>query len=340
MPSTFQAETKSPSHTYATLLWAGLGVETRKGYRSATKSYEFFCGMHGEQAWPAKLHLLAPWVVNRAYGSTIAHQGQIKPDTIVAYLSALRSVRVDCQLDTSVFEDPHLNILIQGARNVFPSQKRFRLPITLDVLTQITPASTASQSIDDLNVDTALRVGFAGMLRMGEFTHTRERAANAAAFATANLSRSDVQFARDHATIRLKRSKADKHYQGVSIVLAATDLPNCPVRALRNLWTGDPQPSNAPLFRLDSGGFPRQQVLAVIHRRLHLAGIHTSGYSGHSLRKGAAQHAKNNGLPDEYVQKLGRWTSNAYRLYCETTQAELFRLSKAFQTGSPPSFLP
>ena len=56
-----------------------------------------------------------------------------------------------------------------------------------------------------------------------------------------------------------------------------------------------------PLFRLDGGGFPRDALIKVLKSRLQTAGIPLGHYSGHSFRRGAAQHAKDNGLLDEHV---------------------------------------
>jgi len=335
MPPTFPQDTNSPSHQYALLLWAGLSAGTRRSYQAATQSYEHYCGLHKLTAWPASEESLGRWIATRAFGSADRYQGQIKPDTIQSYVSALRSYHVDLGLPTAVFKSPTLDRLIQGARSLFQGSRRERLPITRELLTTVTPSSS---SIDDVNVNAAFKLAFAGFLRMGEFTHAREREADPQAFAAANLSRSDIKFATDHVTVRLKRSKTDRLHQGVSIIVAATDDVNCAVRALRELFESDPKPPHAPLFSLTSGGFPRNKLISILHQRLQAAGIPSSHYSGHSFRRGAAQQAKNNGILDEHIQRLGRWSSNAFRLYFNTSQSELFRLNRTFQTGRPPPF--
>ena len=185
----------------------------------------------------------------------------------------------------------------------------------------------------------AFKLAFAGFLRMGEFTHTKQRAADSQAFATANLTRSDVRLAANHATVRLKRNKTDRLHQGVTIIVAATGKHNCPVHALGQLFERDPQPGDAPLFSLTSGGFPRDKILGILKQRLQKANVPANAYSGHSFRRGAAQHAKDHGLLDEHIQTLGRWTSDAFRRYFDTPHAELFRLNKTFQTGKPPPFM-
>ena len=59
-------------------------------------------------------------------------------------------------------------------------------------------------------------------------------------------------------------------------------------------------------------------------------GIDTIGIKGYSFRKGAAQHAYEIGLLNEQIETLGRWLSDAFRLYFTSTPALLFALSKQF----------
>ena len=61
-------------------------------------------------------------------------------------------------------------------------------------------------------------------------------------------------------------------------------------------------------------------------------------YTGHSFRKGAAQHASDNGMLDHHIQELGRWTSRAFQLYFETSVSLLYTLSIRFLIGQALSF--
>ena len=334
MPSSFKANTASPSDNYAALLWAGLTPRTRKSYEPAVRSFEHFCRFQNQEPWPANESMLGQWVVIRTFGSSDHLMSQLKPATITSYLSALRSHHIDRRIDTTVFDSPHLLRLVQGARGLFPSRKRERLPVTRDILSKITPPPT---SRNDYHIDAAFKLAFAGFLRMGEFTHTHAKEITPS-FKATGLTRSDLTLSTDHAIVRLKRSKTDKMHQGVNILVASTGDSNCPVQALKDLLQTDPQPPSVPLFRLEEGGFPREALIKVLKSRLQTAGIPSSHYSGHSFRKGAAQHAKDNGLLDEHIQQLGRWSSNAFRLYFKTPQSELYRLNRAFQTGESPRF--
>ena len=171
---------------------------------------------------------------------------------------------------------------------------------------------------------------------MGELTYTAAEAKKAT-FAETGLTRLDILFAESdqYAILQLKRSKTDTEHTGVQIILAATGEPTCPVAALRRLFIQDPHPPNALLFRLQSSAFSRQAVVNILKQRIAAAGLSEANYSGHSFRKGAAQHAADHGMLDKSIQRLGRWTSNAFKLYFTTTLETLFNLNLSFQKGIP-----
>jgi hypothetical protein len=131
---------------------------------------------------------------------------RVKADTIQGNLAALRSIHIDYQLDAMVFDDPWLRRVVAGVRRVEPTAtRRQATPITQSLLQELTSPTLSSDSLEDLNFDTAAKVAFAGFLRMDDELH---------------------------AVLRLKRSKADIEHRGIDIVLAATGSTTCPVRAL------------------------------------------------------------------------------------------------------------
>jgi len=63
------------------------------------------------------------------------------------------------------------------------------------------------------------------------------------------------------------------------------------------------------------------------------AGIPTTGFSGHSLRKGAAVSAAANGMSCDEIKLLGRWKSDADDVYInEISHAD--RVQKLLQLNS------
>lgn len=284
--------------------------------------------------WPATTRTLEEWSAQRIYGSTLTKQGRIKPETLITYLSSLRSYHIDHNLPTDPFEAPCLARIIKGGKRIFSRAKAERLPITKNIFSQIT--SFIPSSTEDHSIDAAFKVAWAGFLRLGEITYTHAER-NKSSFASTSTTRSDVFFSENdqYAILRLKRSKTDINHTGVQIVLAATGEPTCPVASLRRLFLVDPQLPSAPLFQLASGSFPRQRVITILRSRLIQAGLSDTGFSGHSFRKGAAQHASDHGMLEENIQKLGRWSSDAFQHYFKDSSATLFHLNLSFQKGVP-----
>ncbi len=273
--------------------------------------------------------MLEERAATRIYGTTLPKQGQIKPKTVLSYFSALKSYHIDRRLSLKSFIDPRMALIINGRRRLFLNKKRNRLPITKDIFKKITEDEPLS--VTDLNVNTALKVAWAGLIRMGELTYTAA-AVKKATFSETGLTRSDISFAEgdQYAILRLKQSKTDTEHTRVEIILAATGECTCPVAALRRLFIQDPRPANAPLFRLQFAAFSRQSVVKILKQRIAAAGLSESNYSGHSFRKRAVQDKADYGILDKSIQRLGSWTSNAFKLYFPTTPETLFNLNLSF----------
>lgn len=220
-------------------------------------------------------------------GSTIAKQGQVQPDTVASYLSAIRSWHVDHEYSLAPFETLRMKLLLQGGRAFFPAVKVPRLPITKDIPHTITFQPPAN--INELNLHTAFKVALAGFMRLGEITYTVAEKTHPS-FKDLHLTRSDITFSENdqYATLRLKRSKTDTNHSGVLIMLAVTNFFSCPVKALRTLFTQDPQPPSSPLFACNNSSFTRRYIIEQLRARLVRANIPSVHYSGHSFRRGAA----------------------------------------------------
>jgi len=74
-------------------------------------------------------------------------------------------------------------------------------------------------------------------------------------------------------------------------------------------------------------------------------GISCQGYSGHSLRKGAAVSAAGKGMSKDDIKLLGRWKSNAVDSYINdvpatTLAANLLLLNTRFASLGPSRRIP
>jgi hypothetical protein len=112
------------------------------------------------------------------------------------------------------------------------------------------------------------------------------------------------------------------------------------VAALEALFTLDPQEAGLPLFCFTRSIFNPKNFLKRLSAGLTNLGVDPIGFLGHSFRKGAAQHAHDGGVLGSQIQKLGRWTSDAFQAYFTMSPAILYRLNHQFLTGTPLPFTP
>lgn len=176
----------------------------------------------------------------------------------------------------------------------------------------------------------AMCAAFFGFMRTGEFTVTEpgsmEKVVALADVAVDN--REDPQWVNIH----LRSSKMDQFGEGATISFARNHSELCPVAALLAYIAVRPTVAG-PLFLCDNGSpLTKANFVQKLHQILTTAGIDPTYYKGHSFRIGAATSAAAAGIPDSTIQKLGRWSSNAFQSYIRTPPAELAKV--ASQLGS------
>ena len=115
--------------------------------------------------------------------------------------------------------------------------------------------------------------------------------------------------------IRIKQSKTDPFHQGVYIYLGRTDKNISPIKAILPYFALQGNVPG-PLFIIKNGRTLTRQSFSVtldgLLKELHFK---TEHFNIHSFRIGAATSAKAANMSDIYIQMLGRWKSNAYKLY-------------------------
>jgi hypothetical protein len=191
---------------------------------------------------------------------------------------------------------------MKGIRRVQPHHEKTQAaPLTIDILKKLVghPSPTpllpiqkmTASSINDLNVTVASKVAYVGFLQGGEMFYDSKDLANRSVFSNTKLSRSDITFGinDEHVVLTLKRSKTNTLHEGVDIILAATGTATCPVLALRQLWIQDPQPRDAPLFRLANRAFSSDAVMTIIRAQLRTHGVQNyASFTSYSFYWGAA----------------------------------------------------
>jgi hypothetical protein len=130
------------------------------------------------------------------------------------------------------------------------------------------------------------------------------------------------------ARLCIKQSKTDPFRQGVEVFLGKTGSEVCPIQALVH-YIGVRSPLQGPLFILQSGApLTRPYLVSQLQAALRRAGIEDSRFNGHSFRIGAATTAAQQVLEDSLIQTLGRWRSDAYKIYIKLPRSQLASVSK------------
>ena len=95
---------------------------------------------------------------------------------------------------------------------------------------------------------------------------------------------------------------------------------------LRHLHLSGSNPN--PYFVFEDGShLTRVKLASVISNLLKVYNIE-GDYTGHSFRIGAATTAARAGIPDNMIKTLGRWSSEAYRLYIRSSEDDIAGVSK------------
>ena len=144
-----------------------------------------------------------------------------------------------------------------------------------------------------------------------------------------NLCMADIQFASDNTnfSLHLKHSKSDTSSAGVNIPIFANDTEIFPVMLMRRFYSlrlKSGAKANDPLFLLANGEvLSRQYFIDEMRTVLRLLHYNDVDFNGHSLRRGAACAGHSAKLSISVLQKLGRWSSDAWKVYVDVNESAL-----------------
>ena len=256
-------------------------------------------------------------------------QQHLKHKTIKAYLSGLRFTQIHLGGGNPFLNDamPQLEYVLKGIKRVQAHQAKppnQRLPTTGDIMRSLHAVWISEPSDPDkVMLWAAACVGFFGFLRAGEFTSPSLNAFDPEVHLCLSDVALDSHTSPSMVRLRIKQSKTDPFRLGVDVFLGSTGGNICPVQAIiRYITVRSPNPG--PLFVTQEGSpLTRAMLVTRLHAALQQAGIPSSQYSGHSFRIGAATTAARNGMEDSLIQTLGRWKSEAYKIYIRIPHQDL-----------------
>lgn len=324
---------------------AGISDGTRAGYERHQRSFFAWCASAGRPPrLPVDGSALCNWIAWLA-------DKPVRPGTIRGHLSGLRSLHTDLNLDSDAFDLPQVERVFRGVRRTLgAADRRRRMPITLPILVRLLSAlkSLPVSAHDQSCLAAAWAVAYVGGMRCGELTYDTFDSAF-------HMSRDSFKDFGSYATILLPASKTDPFRKGVLVVVPAAPQgsPVDPLALLR-AFIATTRPGAPLFFRLDSWSlsrglapnysFPRSFFVDSLRRCLTASGLPAHEYAGHSFRRGLATWAKLAAkLEDGDIKLLGRWSSDAVKLYQQTSDSDIASLARSTLTvparsiqGVPP----
>ncbi len=253
--------------------------------------------------------------------------------TLRVYLSAIRALHIQ-----NGYQDPLLNCIriplaIKGLRRSQSLRPKTpeKLPITALVLLSIRSQLNLAVP-DDSMFWAACCTAFFGFLRAAEFTCLPLQFQEGVHLSIQNI-RIDKAPIPDTVYLNLPRSKTDQFGKGCCIIFARSDCELCPVAALMG-YLHVRGSSPGPLFRsLDSSPLSKSKLYSRLRSVLMAAGWQ-GHYTLHSFRVGAATTAASLGFPAHLIQAMGRWSSEAYKVYIKLPENQLRQASLSLATFS------
>lgn len=323
--------------------------ETRSRYSKAFRAYE-------EMVW--SLRVQEPGSTRLGHGHSMPFPEErlltefcgfislsgLAAGTLRAKLDGLRFM-VAFKTDRDPFADPGVRLVVANAvkgleRRFAIRPKRARLPITPVLLARMRAVEIVALASEDLRLTfraVAALALYCG-LRLGELLPASVTAWDPAR----QPVQDDIDFhtergGRRYLTLRIKQSKTDIFRTGATVTLTDTGGHHSPFEDVHQWWharrSAPAARSAVPLFLNTAGtALSKPQFIELMQRQLRAAGVDSSSYTGHSLRKGCASTLAHAGFSDTLIQKVGRWKSDCFRRYVDlsvdsigTMQAALVR---------------
>jgi hypothetical protein len=309
-----------------------------------------------------------PEVTSSLFGHYLAwmYQAMYSFNTIKSYTTAVKmwcraNRRPDPTLEPgTTFTDIAVADVWQAIKRLSKPTKR-RFAVTFEQLRDVcrsctVGASSSSSPISPsvgLNVAAAACLAWYGLLRGSEYTSASEAAFNQLTHAC----RSDVQFFPDNLNplyirFTVKNCKTDSiDRRGFVTTIYRSGTSTCAVMNLQSLFTTDPQPASAQLFRFNdrinagartpasirpsSHDSSHRTLTKIFSRLLLVNGYNDDNVSSHSFRRGGATALFRSGASEYMVMQAGRWRSTCWRYYVDNDHTFYHDFASKMASATP-----
>jgi hypothetical protein len=202
---------------------------------------------------------------------------------------------------------PSVQATIRGSKKVRADPIRRKQPIRTEHLSTFVNAARRSHTYDDLLFATIMSCCFYGCHRSGELVLKSKKAVDWRKV----IKRSSLHFSPGYAGYRLPYHKTDPFYSGTDILFSPQDIAD-PVILLQDFVQARDKLHGArrALFLREDGSHPTRawfdsKLFSFVDR----------SFGGHSARAGGATYYAALGLSESVIMALGRWSSEAWKIY-------------------------
>ena len=274
-----------------------LEKSTVGGYSTGARDYARFCRIHHLSLDPT------PQTLSRyiAFSSLSIASG---PKYLTGARHFLHSLYPTFDVNRA---SPLVQATIRGSKKVRADPIHRKQPLRIEHLLSFIAFAHQTGKYDDLLFATIVSCCFYGCHRSGELVLKSKKDIDWRKI----IKRSSLHFSPGYAGYRLPYHKTDPFFRGTDILFSAQESAD-PIQLLRDFVVRRDKLHGArrALFLREDGSHPTRawfdsKLFSFVNR----------SFGGHSARAGGATFFASLGLSETVIMALGRWSSEAWKIY-------------------------
>ena len=278
----------------------GLAHNSRKTYSNASSKYINFCSMYGLDPTNISEYQVLRFIT---YLTSLS----LSISTIRVYIAGVRAWAIANNLPVPDIYQPRVKWALKAVAKQGPPPSSVP-PLGYSVLDSLLPR--VPKTYDNLMLVAAMLLAYYGCFRSAEFCPNPSTAPP--------LTPNNITFhhAENHHYMKVNVRASKTSIHGFKAIIGCSGTFVCSLCWMRSYLAVRPFPKTDPLF-INSRGIPLSHSIMTKSMRelMTITGLPPLEYTPHSLRAGSATDAAQRGLPDSAIQQLGRWRSDAFKVY-------------------------
>lgn len=286
------------------LLKESLSRNSRLAYRTALNSFNKFCTTYSLSKEPAlSLHNIIMYI---AYCSEKDYSAK----TIMTYMHGLSFYQKLANLN-SLFQSFLVQKMLEGVKRL-GTRADTRAPLTRGLLSRLCQSlpSICKSPYETLLFQAAFSLAYFGLFRVGELVLAAQDQNDRP------IRTTDVSFCGTNKAVIVQIRCSKTNRLPVKLRIPCDRDENiCCVCLLRRYVVMRPKLVGLFFSHRNLMPLTRYQFSAVLAKVMHLLQLPGRQFRTHSFRIGRASDLHAMGVPDQVVQKMGRWQSSAFQTY-------------------------